>query len=483
MNKIIYITGIVLFLVACSKFNEQSNEPKDLQQDRLRNHFLTNLQDNQVQIISTDGSPVAHPIVYIGTEGFHTTADENGIFSIPPEWAGAQTITIEAPQYMRTSYLAELPRSAQFKVSPLRPTVRYEMKGVSKGYKNLSKDGYMDFAIVMKAFSRTDFLSFDLSMIVSPEVDTIQALGQDVELPSNISMPEQKESYLLVPVTLAKEEYRFYFNTLGTHKMYVAHARMDFKSVMKKMLDQADFYKSINDFKIVGGTLQDVNVTSPMGAVDFTIDAIPLRAQTQYPVPALAVGELAIVASVAQMENHLVPLDFKLSEGHPTVSLNQLSPYPHYMMAVKKYEKDMQENHPPNSPLSAFLVPAAEKNNQEFLALMESPVVTQTDKIALEIKLPPTPTQTVPNGMLVVINQVEKNHAAEGPKEVSTRYWEVYGREWQSRVELPLLATRAPAATQHLTVNLLSNSKPQTTVESRDLINHTTHMTSHSTDF
>jgi hypothetical protein len=98
---------------------------------------------------------------------------------------------------------------------------------------------------VIPVLSRTDVFNFDINTVISNEVDTITLLGQSVDIPANVSLPEQRETYIF-PITLKKPEYRLNFSSIGAKKVMALRGQFQLKPVVDELRSTKDFIGIIN---------------------------------------------------------------------------------------------------------------------------------------------------------------------------------------------------------------------------------------------
>lgn len=206
---------VVFFLTGCSK-DSGDTKPKPTELQGI-GAFKAK---EAIKVLDIDENPIARAQVLIGSSLNQPFAnnlletDANGVFLAPADWSQPLVITISAKGFVRTSFLQQLPDGQNFHLRAQAKAGRYEVKGKAQDFIIKNGDGLVDFALVMVPLKKSDFISVNINKIVSPENDTISVIGQSVSIPSNISLPQQKESYLL-PVTLNKPIYRTYFPEEG----------------------------------------------------------------------------------------------------------------------------------------------------------------------------------------------------------------------------------------------------------------------------
>lgn len=69
------------------------------------------------------------------------------------------------------------------------------LNGDVSGYSTRNFDDKLDFGLVIPTLSKAQVLNFNLSSVLSSKTSVIRAAGQKINVPSNLSLPRQSESY------------------------------------------------------------------------------------------------------------------------------------------------------------------------------------------------------------------------------------------------------------------------------------------------
>lgn len=231
----------------------------------------------QLSVISESGQPIIGADVLIGPkEGTpfinnRLKTDLNGKVDIPPEWITNQPVTISAGGYLAATYLNVAPTDEIFQMHREDAKVSYEVKGQTTNYDSLRKDGKIDFSLVYPALHESQLIQFDVGSVINPDVDILSVFTDNVPVPSNISIPKQKENYIL-PITLDKPIYRMSFKQTGNYRMTALHGQFPLKQVVGDIRDGKAFYDVINYFRILGGGQRDLVVNSSIEEQDIPVD-------------------------------------------------------------------------------------------------------------------------------------------------------------------------------------------------------------------
>lgn len=148
-----------------------------------------------------------HP--FPGNRGF--TSGTGEITFSDPSLVGPVTVTAGAAGHR---YFTLFSVNANDLVIPLKPITStdtvYEVGDyvsgidVDNGVFNLG-DGNLDMAFVVPSMDLEDLMSFEMASLIGPP-DTIDVLGQPMEIPSNVFVPQQWELF----VEIVKDHYSLY---------------------------------------------------------------------------------------------------------------------------------------------------------------------------------------------------------------------------------------------------------------------------------
>lgn len=261
MKKLMMALAVPALLAGCS----DKKTPKTGDSEGLAGLFWQQ-SANVISVRTFDDQPIKNAQILIGDalnspfSGNFLTTDANGQVEIPAGWNTGMAVTVQAPGFIRSTYMNQEPGALTFKLRPSVTTTQYEVKGVTSGLPVQDKDGYVDFGLVMPAFSKMALLSFDINNVISPQSDRIEAMGQDIDVPANISLPRQSEKYALFTITLDKPNYRIYYGNTGVNRVFAARGRFPFKSTVDALRGGAEFYELINSFTISGGAVRSSEV-------------------------------------------------------------------------------------------------------------------------------------------------------------------------------------------------------------------------------
>ncbi|MCB0386039.1 MAG: hypothetical protein KDD43_11650, partial [Bdellovibrionales bacterium] len=246
-------------------------------------------QTNTIQFLNEAGQPLVGAKILIGYDindpfnGNEFVTDTSGLVNIPNDWKAALPVTVVSSGNVRTTYDNVAPTTTTLQVSMAEGQENLEVKGNTTEFGNLPRDGMIDFGLVIPGFTQKKLLHFDISAVISPSVDTIRVAGQKLEIPSNLTLPSQTESYI-IPIKLNKPRYRTYVRQEGQYKFFAMHGKFPFKKVIDDVRGGKSVFEVVNHFEFVGGGMTEVGVNKSGGRADMAVNlmgfnsSIPVKA-------------------------------------------------------------------------------------------------------------------------------------------------------------------------------------------------------------
>lgn len=208
-----------------------------------------------------------------------------------------------------------------------------EISGTTNSYKIKDKDGIVDFSLVMPAMNMEELMNFDLARIVSPENDTLNILSKKFEVPSNLSLPKQTESYFL-SFTLDKPLFRAYVRDLGNYNLYALHGTFPIKKVVDAAQSGQSLFEMVNLFSFHGGGSELIDVDGPTKDVKVAINQWNLGAATSIVAPTIAKGTEVLAFSMFKDGDELYPTDMKRVLSGKTEKLTVRASSDNYVLSV-----------------------------------------------------------------------------------------------------------------------------------------------------
>ncbi len=397
----------------------------------------------KISVLTAEGQPLAGAEILIGSGvndpfvGNVLTTDQAGEVVLPTEWTNEQPVTIDAPSYLRVTFLHRAPQSFVHRMKKIEFEGKHELKGKTLNHIVRDFDGFADFGLIFKALRKEDLFNLQMTSIMSPETDTITIAGFQVELPSNLTLPRQKERYLLIPVTLNKPDFRFYFERPGDYLLMGAKGRFPFTDVVKQMQSGGPMHKLLNKFEFLGGAVKTVNILGPSAVVDFDVAQMTFSQSNLVRFPAPGAGRSILGGRLMEWSEGLfLPTDLKLVEAAGEVKLLRGPDRPHHLVGILKNDNEFEEKDGNIDRLSAALVPDTTMPDFAFLSLLDNPVGSDLTAMKLPaVTIPFTPAELIVYASVgkVIETLTESNEIFK----TYLKAWEVYSPRMETEIVLP----------------------------------------------
>ncbi|MCO5113264.1 MAG: hypothetical protein M9899_03715 [Bdellovibrionaceae bacterium] len=144
-------------------------------------------------------------------------------------------------------------------------SAQVEIKGSTNGYGNLREDGRADFGLILKNFNKQDLFQIELDDLMSTSTDRLSVFGYNLDLPSNVALPDQRERYIF-SIRLNKPHYRLYFEPGQDTSLIILHGQFPFSDVIDgfrngtSLLQLAGLFNILSYTEYVGTTVDSPQV-------------------------------------------------------------------------------------------------------------------------------------------------------------------------------------------------------------------------------
>lgn len=397
-------------------------------------------------IADLDGRPVAGAQVMIGDAadvpfmGNRLISDVDGRVGLPVSWIDPQPITIEAPGFVRTTYMAVSPSMATLQIrratqQALAQPTSFELKGNTSGFGQLKNDGIFDIGLVVQAIPRAAISSVSMTSLISPEIDHFTVMGQSVDLPSNITIPAQTENYIF-PLKFDKSIYRLYLPTIDTYKISALHAQVPFKATIDAVRNGKTFVDMVNTFNFREGSLTDVTITGPKNALDLVVNTTPFTKSVPFTAPTFANTLDLLAIALSQSNGLYYPTDIKNVASAQTVQLSAPAGAMTNGMVLAAYRKAGAKPVGAGADqFTAVVLPNNETHPFDPIRLVNPPQATNATKLVLDR---PTPTADLnPIMTYAVLNVVTSITQGSLELERKQAQWDVWAPSWVGTLALP----------------------------------------------
>jgi hypothetical protein len=482
----IALVGLVIGLTGCNK-DKKGEEPTS-QLSRFLWTEKEDVESAQIKVINQYGEPVASAQILIG-EAQGNPFKDNFIFTdkfgaavVPTLWETPASVTVDAKGYIRQTLLNVKPGNITFKLNSAYLAQRAELRGQVTGLPVVNGDKLIDFALVMPAFSKSDLLNFDIGQVLSPYSDKLSAAGEENDIPSNISLPKQKESYF-ISVTLDKPVYRVKVPSLGPKRFVTARGRFVFKDIVKELRDGKPFHELINYFSFQGGSMREANLINAVTLLDIPGTELEFKNTIAVNSANAQADEVLLVLATSELSGSMIPTDIKRAVNGKPTALQSLVGSPVFVISVLKKQAEFMATTPGADRMSASLVPFLAGANQKLLPLMANPSITTAGNYVINLAAVQSVDGINPIATSAVISDLIE--AQDGDKKMITtiRKWDIIGLGWNQQISLPKWPLDNPNGRKRVEVNFIGSTTSKSTNLDDSLIQNATHVTHASTDF
>jgi hypothetical protein len=426
---------------------------------------------------SRSGQPIAGAQVTVGNDFNETpevvlTTNARGEVTTPATWTGPKNITVRASGFLPTSFLQVRPVNTAFQIHEADPRVYVEVKGKNKDFQGIRRDGHVDFSLVYPALSRKDLLQFDLSAILSPEVDVIRIATERISLPSNMTLPRQQENYI-IPITLDKPQFRMFLRKPGRYRVSAVQGRFPFKKVVDLINDGTPMYKILDQFDFMNSGQADINITENTTMADLSVNRTHFRKTMSVAAPETPVGTTLISAAVIEEDNLFTVADLKgfqskekknlkIPEGQRRFHVLSMliedskTSSPHsasHAAATKERRRNLSDlkalssatvtaGFPTGFSVAFEPIPNLGAVAPRLLGMIPQPQIV--NQFALKAVPPAIPAGLEPVATYVALSEIEPSSDPEVGSDKRFRIWETFIPGWTSDIQLPKVRMTIP---------------------------------------
>lgn len=439
IKGILTLTFALSALVSCSNDNRALRNLTSDDAIALRSELAAS---NAIMITDENGQAISGAEILIGHSvnspfpNNIVVSDSKGIISIPTAWTQELPVTILKDGYIKTSYLKQKPEGQIFEVRRKQtPNVRQEVKGSISGFGNLPNDGFIDFGLAISSLDNTSALNFDITQLISEEYDTISVMGQQLDIPTNIFVPKQKESYGFIPLTVEKAFYRLFFGFTGTYKVQANLGKFDFKKVADKLKAGKSYFEVVNDFTFSAIGTKAVNVNQQNVSLDIIANQKKLAPKVSFSMPAPQKGMLFGV-TMYEEEGRLHPTDIKLREGTaPQTLLLPETSSRGSVLFVHADKVQVTKDIAALSPsMSTALVDSQQVSQGFILDRIEAPTVTPN---GMKLSKPNLKGSLKGFATYAALSDIQRDEFKRFSLDRADVVWEVYSPGWVDEINLP----------------------------------------------
>ena len=422
--------------VGCSKDNSVLN---DFQ--RNREAVRSEVVAPTVTVTSLAGTPIANARVMIGMRenvpfpGNVMKTNSQGQITAPSEkWNDMQPVTIDAPGYVRATFFNVGPGMMTFQLRQMPATENLELNGQTIGFGELKKDGFADVGLVFRALPRSGVATFDVSALMSPEMDSMTVMGQNLSLPSNLTVPKQTENYVL-PITLNKPAYRTFFPMKGAYQVVSTHAKFPFKKTVDALRGGKSMFDVINDFEFVESTVKQYQITAPKQTMELPVNTVRYAKSIPFTAPSFEAGHKLLAIAGAEAAGLYYPTDVKTAAPGQSLMLTSPSTGAGQTMIVAALRKDGAPTMGAAAEEVTSVILAANASMDFSFMPIPAPPVLQAETLSLSApRLPAGLDAALTYGLLskvVLVGSTTAQFESKIPQ------WEIYAPAFAAQLTLP----------------------------------------------
>lgn len=448
-------------------------------------------QNVTINVVDSANHPISHARVLIGSHQGHPfknnylLTDENGqVFINRNDWTTPAHVTADATGFIRQTMLSQKPGNIVIRMSPSQLRQKAKIAGVVTGLPVADGDKNIDFGLIMSSLTKADLFNFDIANVISPYSDTLAAMGQEFDVPSNVSIPKQKERYI-INITLDKPVYSLYTSNLGTKRLFAAAGRFEFKPVVDELRAGKPFYDLINYFNLSGGTLREVNVASAETPLNFPAKELNFTRKVAVKSPKINSDELFLSLAANEVSGQLVPTGVRKMNSNETAELTAIENAPLFLVNAIKRQTEFMGNVPGGDRITASMLPFKANLDPQLLPLIANPAVSNNDGYVMKTPQVTAPPQMTRLALSGAISDVFTETVGDKTITTLVKRWEVVGTDWPEQVALPNWPLDSQDQTQkkRYEVNLIGGLNAKTFELGDDLVQAATHVTRSSVDF
>lgn len=427
---------------------------------------------DSIKVIDENNQPVANATVLLGFEQDNpfpnnivkTGAD--GVTGVPSDWKSALPVTVQATGFVTTTIPVMEPGVHTITVSKADGTANLEVKGTTQNFGRILTDGKVDFGLVIPSLTRQNMLAFDIGTVMSPQVDTMDLGFLSIDVPSNVTLPNQDETYIF-SITLDKPDYRFYLREPGNYDMYALHGQFPLKKVVDDIRGGKSIFEVVNYFNFLETGSKTLTVNNNMSGVNLDVNQTAFNSTYAVKAPNFANDKVMISLAVAENNSRFVPTDIKrltpgqsmnlktntglgagailsmlLDEPTNIVEPREVSPLRilNPLEALAFYPLQQQRQPMPAAKdynftkMTFAVLPAGGTVMPDFLEMIDKPTMSGN---VFTLDMPALPNGLTAASMYLVLAEVETLGTGNMKSERRTRLWEVWAPGWMSQVEMP----------------------------------------------
>ncbi len=502
LPAVLLIGSVLGGVVGCSDLLDRSpNLKADLKpmkpQIEVSSPLLTAPVEGSLAVSDIEGRPLGGARIQIGPRPAAPfasnilTSGSDGLVALPREWTANEVVTVEAPGYIRATYFGKKPGAYVFKLRRAVDKVSPQLRGQTSGFGRLVGNGVLDVSLVYPAISRNSVASLELTQLIGTGVDKVKVYGEEIELPANLSVPAQTETYfMIVPVSLDKPSYRVTLPSAGDYRFAAVHAQFDFKKTIDDLRDGKSFFDLINRLQFRSFTTRDFAIQPGAQTSNLPLGETSLKASVSVQASGLPRGYAMVATSLVEERGLCVVTDVKrLLEGEKRMLMASSKPGASLLLvrSLKKYDaKRTDFSGSDYEEVSSIIGPANQAAplpaSASFLPILK-PIVSVGRSITFTP--PAVTTGLVPSATYVTLSKVEVIGSGGLWLIKKEPMWDLYQEGFTAEMALPSFGNDPWAAKGRYRweLNFAASGLGVAPVLNPEILGSVTHVTKTAVDF
>ncbi len=390
---------------------------------------------------------------------------------------------------------------AQAQAQVQAKTITHEISGTTTGINIKNMDGMVDFALVIPGMDQQEIINFNLGKVISPVNDSIKVVSYTVDLPSNLSLPQQTEKYF-VSINLNKPEFRAYVEGDGVYNMYALYGKFPLNEMVKGFQNDQSLIELVEYIEFLSGGLKTVPVKGNVSGLSLSANDWPFTESYSVKAPALPIGKSLISFSLLKENNYFYPTDIKKIASGKTLELSTRAGSEHWNLALlmNAPKRSFRETFDGNllsgmfgsyslerviSPLaqvSYHFSKAAAVTTPSFLPMIATLRFDKTQWL-VQAAAPATIIGVAPYATTLILSEVKAGGTETFPIDFKKALWSSQEMGWQQSFQIPLEAQVLLQSGKDYSWDVIYSGTPQTEVDAQIVWEKISHVTRNSLSF
>ncbi|MDZ4678467.1 MAG: Ig-like domain-containing protein [Oligoflexia bacterium] len=227
-----------------------------------------------VQVGKAPNSPFAQNTAITNSQGIASfnASSINGEITDTP-------ITIVKTGYPKITYFNQSGIEFKLQLPPPSLQKQAELSGDFVGWDALivNFSDIATFGLFLPFLNADKLFAFQMSDLISTQVDKFSVLGKDVFVPSNLIFPKQRHSYGIIPITLNKPIFRLPMSVPATYSFQAVAGQFPFDDVAGDLVDGKTLFDIINQMTMQKfGLIKDKTMSGPVSGLHMNVNEAKL---------------------------------------------------------------------------------------------------------------------------------------------------------------------------------------------------------------